>query len=385
MLSAIDRAFRESIAAKTQFLKEYRAALAGVVDVIATRLLAGNKVLFFGNGGSAADAQHLAAEFVNRFLLERPPLPAIALTTDTSTLTSIANDYGYDEVFAKQVKASVAKATWPSLSRRAGTRRTCCVRSRPARRPASSRSDSPAGTAASSRQIVDHHLRVSASRLSPRIQETHILVGHVICELVDCKLFGRDPRKRRRLKPRAIDLSRVRTVPLAARPSKVVAQALGRPLRGRGVGADLLASLPDSSRRATCVRQRASSHARRRAGGAIVLGMGAHPIKVGLSPLIVDLIERGRARGGGDERRGPRPRLRARPRPDGRRRTSAEHSSRRHLRHGRGDRRFLNEAARGGADAGIGLGDAVGRTILADGLPHASLSILAAGASRACR
>ena len=71
MLSAIDRAFRESIAAKTQFLKEYRAALAGVVDVIATRLLAGNKVLFFGNGGSAADAQHLAAEFVE-------PIPARA-------------------------------------------------------------------------------------------------------------------------------------------------------------------------------------------------------------------------------------------------------------------------------------------------------------------
>ena len=74
MLAAIDRAFRESIAAKTQFLKEHRATLAAVVGVIATRLLAGNKVLFFGNGGSAADAQHLAAEFVNRFLLERPPL-----------------------------------------------------------------------------------------------------------------------------------------------------------------------------------------------------------------------------------------------------------------------------------------------------------------------
>src|SRR5512136_2679735 len=95
MRSAIERAFQESIEAKQQFLKQHLPALENVIEVIAARMLAGNKVMFFGNGGSAADAQHLAAEFVNRFLLERPPLPAIALTTDTSILTSISNDYGY--------------------------------------------------------------------------------------------------------------------------------------------------------------------------------------------------------------------------------------------------------------------------------------------------
>src|SRR5262249_23287897 len=105
MRNAIERAFQDSIAAKQQFLKQQLPALEKAIEVIASRLLAGNKVMFFGNGGSAADAQHLAAEFVNRFLLERPPLPAIALTTDTSIVTSIGNDYGFVEVFAKQVKA----------------------------------------------------------------------------------------------------------------------------------------------------------------------------------------------------------------------------------------------------------------------------------------
>ncbi len=76
-----------------------------VIDVITAALKKGNKILLFGNGGSAADAQHLAAEFVNRFLIERPPLPAIALTTDSSVLTSIANDYEFIEIFSKQIRA----------------------------------------------------------------------------------------------------------------------------------------------------------------------------------------------------------------------------------------------------------------------------------------
>ncbi|MET0152994.1 MAG: hypothetical protein ABW298_10360 [Candidatus Binatia bacterium] len=181
------------------------------------------------------------------------------------------------------------------------------------------------------------------------------------------------------MKSREIDLSRVRTYPLAARPSKVVAQALGRPLPAGASVTDLLASLPDLLA-ARDLRAAASELARRRRdGGAIVLGMGAHPIKVGLSPLIVDLIEHGvlaavamngagivhdfeLALAGG---------------------TSEEVAD--HLADGTFGMaaetgRFLNEAARDGADAGMGLGEAVGRKILADGLPHASLSILAAGA-----
>ncbi len=103
--AAIRKAFADSIAAKRTFLREHAADLATIARLVAERFAAGNKLLLFGNGGSAADAQHIAAEFVNRYVIERPPLPAIALTTDTSALTSIANDFGYDEVFAKQMQA----------------------------------------------------------------------------------------------------------------------------------------------------------------------------------------------------------------------------------------------------------------------------------------
>src|SRR5262249_30745056 len=94
----ISRLFAASIAVKRQFLRDNVATWVEVIDSIATALRDGHKLLLFGNGGSAADAQHIAAEFVTRFKIERAPLPAIALTTDSSALTSIANDYGYAQV-----------------------------------------------------------------------------------------------------------------------------------------------------------------------------------------------------------------------------------------------------------------------------------------------
>ena len=105
MKNEITQAFRESADVKLRFIQENAEGVLQVVRMIAKAFKKGNKVLLFGNGGSAADAQHMAAEFVNRFLIERPSLPAIALTTDTSILTSIANDYEFADVFAKQVKA----------------------------------------------------------------------------------------------------------------------------------------------------------------------------------------------------------------------------------------------------------------------------------------
>src|SRR5688572_22481635 len=105
MKQTITRAFDESIRVKQAFLRDGMEVLVGAVNAIVTAFGNGNKLLIFGNGGSAADAQHIAAEFVNRFRIERPPLAALALTTDSSALTSIANDYGYKEVFAKQVRA----------------------------------------------------------------------------------------------------------------------------------------------------------------------------------------------------------------------------------------------------------------------------------------
>jgi D-sedoheptulose 7-phosphate isomerase len=186
----ITRMFAESIAVKRQFLRDNIASLIEVIDLIAGALRAGHKLLLFGNGGSAADAQHIAAEFINRFKIERVPLPAIALTTDTSVLTSIANDYGYAQVFAKQVRAlgqpgDVALAISTSGNAVNVLRAIAECRRRGIRTIAltGGRGGKLAGAA-------DVALCVSATTDTPRIQETHLLVAHVICEQVDAVLFG---------------------------------------------------------------------------------------------------------------------------------------------------------------------------------------------------
>jgi D-sedoheptulose 7-phosphate isomerase len=186
----IGRIFSESVATKLRFLEENTQALSRVVSLIADAFRSGKKVLLFGNGGSAADAQHIAAEFTNRMLIERPPLPAIALTTDTSALTSIANDYGYADVFAKQVAAlgqpgdvAIAISTSGNSPNVLAALRVC--RDRKIHTVGLTGRDGGAMA-----REVDHLLNVSASTKTPRIQETHILVGHAICELVDDALFG---------------------------------------------------------------------------------------------------------------------------------------------------------------------------------------------------
>src|SRR4030042_3562324 len=105
MQDNIVKIFKESSRVKEAFINENLSKLVNVIDALTAALKAGNKILLFGNGGSAAAAQHIAAEFINRFLIERPPLPAIALTTDTSILTSVSNDTAFVDIFAKQIKA----------------------------------------------------------------------------------------------------------------------------------------------------------------------------------------------------------------------------------------------------------------------------------------
>src|SRR5438445_9366968 len=190
MQTAIRELFAASVRAKQVFLEENAADLERAIELVAAALANGRKVMLFGNGGSAADAQHIAAEFIGRFLRERRPLPAIALTTDTSALTAIANDYGYDDVFARQVRAlgvagDVAVAISTSGRSPSVVRAVQACRERDIKTVGLSGGD---GGPLDGK--VDISLRVSASRHSARIQETHILVGHVICELVDRRLFG---------------------------------------------------------------------------------------------------------------------------------------------------------------------------------------------------
>jgi D-sedoheptulose 7-phosphate isomerase len=189
MKKSIATIFSESIAAKQLFLQENEQTLVRVIDTVVQALQRGKKLLLFGNGGSAADAQHIAAEFVNRYLIERPPLPALALTTDSSALTSIANDYGLEDIFAKQIQAlgnagdvAIAISTSgnsPNVLRALEVCRASGIHT----------VGLTGGSGGAMVSLVDHLLCVSATSVTPRIQETHILVGHVICEIVDQRLF----------------------------------------------------------------------------------------------------------------------------------------------------------------------------------------------------
>jgi len=188
--AAIRELFDASVRAKLVFLNENAAALEQAIDLVVEAVADGRKVLLFGNGGSAADAQHIAAEFVGRFCTERKALAAIALTTDTSALTAIANDYGFDEVFARQVRALGARgdvAIALSTSGRSPNVLKAVAACREIGVKTVGLTGGDGGTLAG---MVDVSLRVSASTRSDRIQETHILIGHVICELTDRRLFG---------------------------------------------------------------------------------------------------------------------------------------------------------------------------------------------------
>ncbi|HZD41406.1 MAG TPA: SIS domain-containing protein [Terriglobales bacterium] len=189
MNDAIARAFDESIRAKRAFLNDNLTTLTQVILVIADVFRRGNKLLLFGNGGSAADAQHMAAEFVNRFRIERPPLPALALTTDSSAITSIANDYSYTEVFAKQIKALGKEGDIALAISTSGNAANVLTAVDFCRARKIVTVGLTGGTGGQLREKVDYLLQVSDSQNTARIQETHILVAHVICEMVDGVLF----------------------------------------------------------------------------------------------------------------------------------------------------------------------------------------------------
>jgi D-sedoheptulose 7-phosphate isomerase len=175
-------------------LRVKRAAVAANLERIgrcaerlAAALAAGRKVLIFGNGGSAADAQHLAAEFVNRFRIERPPLAAIALTTDSSVLTSIGNDYRFDDVFEKQVRALGRRGdiAW-GISTSGNSPNV--IKALEAARGAGLATVGMTGRGGRLSACADLLFTVD-SDVTARIQEVHITIGHMICELVDRILY----------------------------------------------------------------------------------------------------------------------------------------------------------------------------------------------------
>ncbi len=188
MEKIVQRALRESIKAKEDFIRENTDKLVLFAEKIALALTSDCKLLLCGNGGSAADAQHIAAEFVNRYVLERPPLPALALTTDTSILTSVGNDYSFEETFSKQVKALGMKGDVLLAISTSGNSPNVLMAVKTAKKQGIFTVGLTGGDGGDLADLAEMSLVVK-SHATPRIQETHILVGHIICELVDYILF----------------------------------------------------------------------------------------------------------------------------------------------------------------------------------------------------
>ncbi|GBL40065.1 MAG: SIS domain-containing protein [Nitrospiraceae bacterium] len=183
-------AFAESATVKQQFARDHVDRIVQVATLMAMAFREGHKVLLFGNGGSATDAAHLAAEFVGRYKRERAPLPAIALATDIAAITCIANDYGYDELFARQIRAhgqngdvAIAISTSgnsPNVLKGVEAAKACGLIT----------VGWTGGTGGKLAGLVDHSF-VVPSAVTARIQESHITLGHVLCELIEEQLLGK--------------------------------------------------------------------------------------------------------------------------------------------------------------------------------------------------
>ncbi|MEW6593913.1 MAG: D-sedoheptulose 7-phosphate isomerase [Thermodesulfobacteriota bacterium] len=185
----IDESLRESLAAKEAFASRERAAITTLVGWMADAIRAGKKILIFGNGGSAADAQHMAAEFVNRFLINRRPLPAIALTTDSSILTSIGNDFSFDDIFLKQIQALGQAGDVAIGISTSGNSPNVLKAIEEARGMGLRTAALTGGSGGKLLNVAELTLNVPSTK-TPAIQETHLWVEHLLCQLVDEVLFG---------------------------------------------------------------------------------------------------------------------------------------------------------------------------------------------------
>ncbi len=184
--------FADSAKLKLDAAKLLSAPIARGIELMSASLKAGGKILACGNGGSAADAQHFAAELVNRFERERPPLAGIALTTDSSALTSIANDYSYEQVFAKQLRALGRKGDVLLAISTSGSSGSVVAAMGAAREmgiAVVALTGRGGGKMAEHLAVGDVHICVPHAR-TMRIQEVHLLVLHCLCDGIDAQLFG---------------------------------------------------------------------------------------------------------------------------------------------------------------------------------------------------
>ncbi len=187
---AVKAMIEDSLAAKQKVLADEAliASIVMVAEAIEKAFRAGNKVMLAGNGGSAADSQHIAAEFVSRFEFDRPGLPSIALTTDTSMLTAIGNDYGYEKVFSRQIQANGrAGDVFIGISTSGNSKNV--IRAVEQCKAMGIISVALCGAGGVLKDLCDYALPVPSTH-TPRIQENHILIGHAICAMVEEAIWG---------------------------------------------------------------------------------------------------------------------------------------------------------------------------------------------------
>ncbi|MFC1943186.1 D-sedoheptulose 7-phosphate isomerase [Chloroflexota bacterium] len=190
MRELIIRELEESSNIKKMMAENFSDIIADAAQIVINAFKAGGKMFLIGNGGSAADAQHIAAELVGRFKLERTALPAIALTTDTSTLTALANDYGYEAVFSRQLEALANEKDILIAITTSGTSPNILA----AVKSAHSKGVTVIGLTGENggklKDVADLTIMVPSDDTA-RIQEAHITIGHIICLLVEKELFGK--------------------------------------------------------------------------------------------------------------------------------------------------------------------------------------------------
>jgi D-sedoheptulose 7-phosphate isomerase len=189
MIDSIRSAVAESLELKQRFFNANEQQIARIAGEIRRAFAGGRKVLLYGNGGSAADAQHIAAEWVGRFQSERQPLPAIALSTDTSVLTAIGNDYGFDQVFARQVRALGQRGDIAMAISTSGNSPNVLEATDAARQSGLVTVGLTGKDGGKLGGKVQYHLNVP-HHSSARVQEVHIMIGHILCELVEENVKG---------------------------------------------------------------------------------------------------------------------------------------------------------------------------------------------------
>jgi len=187
---------QESARVKEEILDNIETVkiIAKIAEVIIEAYRKGKKVILFGNGGSAADAQHIAAELVGKYYLERAPLPAIALTVNTSSLTAIGNDYSFAQVFAKQLEALGEAGDVAIGISTSGNSGNVLEALKAAKEKGLITIGFTGKKGGRLKDAVDYCLHIPSDD-TPRIQEGHITVGHIICEIVERELFGPDEKR----------------------------------------------------------------------------------------------------------------------------------------------------------------------------------------------